>query len=340
MLYGRPMHFLDQAKIFIKSGWGGPGAVSFRREKYEEYGGPDGGNGGKGGDIIFEAVQGLNTLIDFRYTQHFKAQRGTPGMGKNRYGAGGKDLVIKVPVGTQILSDPKPIEGSEDEDGIPDYEDQEVLADFTEVGQRITFLRGGDGGRGNMSYKTSTNRAPRQHGTGWPGQEMWVWLRLKLLADVGLVGMPNAGKSTLINQVTNTKAKVGSYAFTTTKPQLGVVLHKNREFVLADIPGLIAGAAEGVGIGDRFRGHIERGFPHRTGRTGRLWRGAGRKAADRRAQQGRPAWPRTDGRYCRPAARGRRGRCVHHLGGHWRGRGSVARLDPADRGTGAGRCEG
>ncbi len=258
MLYGRPMHFLDQAKIFIKSGWGGPGAVSFRREKYEEYGGPDGGNGGKGGDIIFEAVQGLNTLIDFRYTQHFKAQRGTPGMGKNRYGAGGKDLVIKVPVGTQILSDPKPIEGSEDEDGIPDYEDQEVLADFTEVGQRITFLRGGDGGRGNMSYKTSTNRAPRQHGTGWPGQEMWVWLRLKLLADVGLVGMPNAGKSTLINQVTNTKAKVGSYAFTTTKPQLGVVLHKNREFVLADIPGLIAGAAEGVGIGDRFRGHIER----------------------------------------------------------------------------------
>lgn len=258
MHYGRAMHFLDQAKIYIKSGWGGPGAVSFRREKYEEYGGPDGGNGGKGGDIIFEAVQGLNTLIDFRYTQHFKAQRGTPGMGKNRYGAGGKDLIIKVPVGTQILSDPKPIEGSEDEDGIPDYEDQDVLADFTEVGQRVTFLRGGDGGRGNMSYKTSTNRAPRQHGTGWPGQEMWVWLRLKLLADVGLVGMPNAGKSTLINQVTNTKAKVGAYAFTTTKPQLGVVLHKDREFVLADIPGLIAGAAEGVGIGDRFLGHIER----------------------------------------------------------------------------------
>ena len=165
------MHFLDQAKIFIKSGWGGPGAVSFRREKYEEYGGPDGGNGGKGGDIIFEAVQGLNTLIDFRYTQHFKAQRGTPGMGKNRYGAGGKDLIIQVPVGTQILSDPKPIEGSEDEDGIPDYEDQDILADFTEVGQRVTFLRGGDGGRGNMSYKTSTNRAPRQHGTGALGNE-------------------------------------------------------------------------------------------------------------------------------------------------------------------------
>jgi GTP-binding protein len=214
------MHFLDQAKIFIKSGWGGPGAVSFRREKYVEYGGPDGGNGGKGGDIIFEAVAGLNTLIDFRYTQHFKAQRGEPGMGKNRYGAGGEDLIIKVPVGTQILSDPQPIEGTEDEDGYPDYEEQEVLADFTQVGQRMVFLRGGDGGRGNLSYKTSTNRAPRQHGTGWPGKEMWVWLRLKLLADVGLVGMPNAGKSTFINQVTNTKAKVGAYAFTTTKPQL------------------------------------------------------------------------------------------------------------------------
>ena len=236
------MHFLDQAKIYIRSGSGGPGAVSFRREKYVEYGGPDGGMGGKGGDIIFEAVPGLNTLIDFRYTQHFKAQRGMPGMGKNRYGAGGEDLVIKVPVGTQIISD----------------EDGSVLADFTKVGQRQVFLRGGDGGRGNLSYKTSTNRAPRQHGTGWPGQEMWVWLRLKLLADVGLVGLPNAGKSTFINQVTNTKAKVGDYPFTTTKPQLGVVSHKGREFVLADIPGLIEGAAEGAGIGDRFLGHIER----------------------------------------------------------------------------------
>lgn len=236
------MHFLDQAKIFIRSGAGGPGSVSFRREKYVEYGGPDGGNGGKGGDIIFEAVAGLNTLIDFRYTQHFKAQRGLPGAGKNRTGAGGNDLLIKVPVGTQIISD----------------EDGEVLADFVKVGQRQVFLRGGDGGRGNMSYKTSTNRAPRQHGTGWPGQEMWVWLRLKLLADVGLVGLPNAGKSTFINQVTNAKAKVGAYPFTTTRPQLGVVSHRLREFVLADIPGLIEGAAEGAGIGDRFLGHIER----------------------------------------------------------------------------------
>jgi len=240
------MHFLDQAKIYIRSGAGGPGAVSFRREKYVEYGGPDGGNGGKGGDIIFEAVAGLNTLIDFRYTQHFKAQRGIPGAGKDRTGAGGEDLVIKVPVGTQVISEP-------DEEGY-----SEVLADFTKEGERVVFLRGGDGGRGNASYKTSTNRAPRQHGTGWPGEEKWVWLRLKLLADVGLVGMPNAGKSTFINQVTNTKAKVGDYPFTTTKPQLGVVLHKGREFVLADIPGLIEGAAEGAGIGDRFLGHIER----------------------------------------------------------------------------------
>lgn len=237
------MHFLDQAKIFVKSGWGGGGAVSFRREKYVEYGGPDGGNGGKGGDIVFEAVAGLNTLIDFRYTQHFKAQRGHGGSGSNRTGAGGEDLVIQVPVGTQILGDD---------------EERSLLADLTHVGQRIVFLRGGDGGRGNASYKTSTNRAPRQHGTGWPGEEAWVWLRLKLLADAGLVGLPNAGKSTFINAVTNAQAKVGAYAFTTTRPQLGVVRHKHREFVIADIPGLIEGAADGAGIGDRFLGHIER----------------------------------------------------------------------------------
>ena len=236
------MHFLDQAKIYIRAGAGGPGAVSFRREKYVEYGGPDGGDGGKGGDIVFEAVPGLNTLIDFRYTQHFKAPRGTGGMGKNRTGAQGKDLVIKVPIGTQVLAD-----------------DQEtVLADLTEAGQRITLLEGGLGGRGNASYKTSTNRAPRNHQPGLPGDEMYVWLRLKLLADTGLVGLPNAGKSTFINQIANTKAKVGDYPFTTLRPQLGVVRHRNREFVLADIPGLIAGAAEGAGVGDRFLGHIER----------------------------------------------------------------------------------
>lgn len=237
------MHFLDQAKIFIRSGAGGPGAVSFRREKFVEYGGPDGGNGGKGGDILFEAVAGLNTLIDFRYTQHFRAPRGKGGAGSNRTGAGGDDLVIKVPVGTQLISD---------EDG------ETVLADFTEPGQRRVFLRGGDGGRGNLTYKTSTNRAPRQHGPGWPGEEMWVWLRLKLLADAGLVGLPNAGKSTFINAVTNANAKVGAYPFTTTRPQLGVVRHHEREWVVADIPGLIEGAADGAGIGDRFLGHIER----------------------------------------------------------------------------------
>jgi len=236
------MHFLDQAKIYLKSGAGGPGAVSFRREKYIQYGGPDGGDGGNGGDIVFEAVEGLNTLIDFRYSQHFKAPRGGHGMGKDRTGASAKPLVIKVPVGTQILSEDK----------------EEVLADFTEVGQRIPLLEGGLGGRGNASYKTATNRAPRQHQPGIPGEEMWVWLRLKLLADVGLLGLPNAGKSTFINQVSNARAKVGDYAFTTLVPKLGVVRHKGREFVLADIPGLIEGAADGAGIGDRFLGHVER----------------------------------------------------------------------------------
>jgi len=236
------VHFLDQAKVYLSSGAGGPGAVSFRREKFIEYGGPDGGNGGKGGDIVFEAVEGLNTLIDFRYSQHFRAPRGKGGAGSNRTGAGGDDLVVKVPVGTQILSDDK----------------EHVLADFTRVGQTRIFLKGGDGGRGNLTYKTSTNRAPRQHGEGWPAEEAWVWLRLKLLADAGLVGLPNAGKSTFLNLVTNAKAKVGDYPFTTLRPQLGVVSVHGREFVLADIPGLIEGAAEGAGVGDRFLGHIER----------------------------------------------------------------------------------
>ncbi|MBN9506536.1 MAG: GTPase ObgE [Altererythrobacter sp.] len=236
------MHFLDQAKIYVRSGAGGPGAVSFRREKFIEYGGPDGGNGGKGGDVVFESVPGLNTLIDFRYTQHFRAKRGGHGMGRNRTGASAPDLVVQVPVGTQIL----------------DEEREHVLADFTEVGQRVVLLEGGMGGRGNASYATSTNRAPRQHQPGIPAQEMAVWLRLKLLADVGLVGLPNAGKSTFINQVSNARAKVGDYAFTTLVPKLGVVRHRDREFVIADIPGLIEGASDGAGIGDRFLGHIER----------------------------------------------------------------------------------
>jgi GTP-binding protein len=237
------VHFLDQAKIYVKSGAGGPGAVSFRREKFIEFGGPDGGDGGKGGDIVFEAVPGLNTLIDFRYTQHFRAPRGKGGAGSNKTGAGGGDLVIKVPVGTQILADD---------------DERSLLADLTREGERVLFLRGGQGGRGNASYKSPTNRAPRHHQTGEAGEEAWVWLRLKLLADVGLVGLPNAGKSTFLNSVSNAAAKIGDYPFTTLHPQLGVVRHKGREFVLADIPGLIEGAAEGAGIGDRFLGHVER----------------------------------------------------------------------------------
>jgi GTP-binding protein len=237
------MQFLDQAKIFVASGQGGDGSVSFRREKFVEYGGPDGGDGGRGGDVVFECVEGLNTLIDFRYSQHFKAGRGQHGMGRNRTGAGADDQLIRVPVGTQILADD---------------DERSLIADMTRPGQRVVLLRGGDGGKGNSHYKTSTNRAPRQFQPGFPGGELWVWLRLKLLADAGLLGAPNAGKSTFLNAVSNAAAKVGAYPFTTLKPQLGVVAHKGRELVMADIPGLIAGAADGVGIGDRFLGHIER----------------------------------------------------------------------------------
>nr|WP_310524815.1 GTPase ObgE [Polymorphobacter sp.] len=237
------MQFLDQAKIFVSSGAGGDGAVSFRREKFVEYGGPDGGDGGRGGSVTFECIEGLNTLIDFRYTQHFRAGRGGHGMGRNRTGPGADDTIIKVPVGTQIMADD---------------DERTLLCDMTRPGQRVVLLRGGDGGKGNSHYKSSTNRAPRQFQPGFPGGEMWVWLRLKLIADAGLLGAPNAGKSTFINAVSNAAAKVGAYPFTTLKPQLGVVGHKGKELVMADIPGLIAGAAEGVGIGDRFLGHVER----------------------------------------------------------------------------------
>ncbi len=237
------MKFLDQAKIHLRSGDGGDGVVAFRREKYLEFGGPDGGNGGKGGDIVFESVDNLNTLIDFRYTQHFRAKKGGNGSGSDCTGAGAPPVVIKVPVGTQILADDR----------------ETLLADLDAPGKRVVLLRGGDGGFGNAHYKSSTNRAPRRADKGWPGEERWVWLRLKLIADAGLVGLPNAGKSTFLAAVSAAKPKIADYPFTTLHPQLGVVrLSASEEFVLADIPGLIEGAHEGAGLGDRFLGHVER----------------------------------------------------------------------------------
>jgi GTP-binding protein len=237
------MKFLDQAKIYLKSGDGGDGVTAFRREKFVAFGGPDGGDGGKGGDIVFEAVENLNTLIDFRYTQHFRARKGGNGSGADRTGAGADTLLIKVPVGTQIMDDDR----------------ETILADLDAPGKKITLLRGGDGGFGNARFKTSTNRAPRRADKGWPGEERWVWLRLKLIADVGLVGMPNAGKSTFLSVVSGAHPKIADYPFTTLHPQLGVVrLSLSEEFIIADIPGLIEGAHEGAGLGDRFLGHVER----------------------------------------------------------------------------------
>ena len=236
------MKFLDQAKIYIRSGDGGNGCVSFRREKFIEFGGPNGGDGGKGGDVIAEAVDGLNTLIDYRYQQHFTAGNGRAGMGKDRHGANGADVVLKVPVGTQIY----------------DEDDSALLADLTAIGQHVVLLRGGNGGFGNAHFKTSTNRAPRHAKPGQAGVELTVRLRLKLIADAGIIGLPNAGKSTFLAAVSAAKAKIADYPFTTLHPQLGVVEVDGREFVLADIPGLIEGAHEGVGLGDRFLAHVER----------------------------------------------------------------------------------
>lgn len=244
------MKFLDQAKVYLKSGNGGAGCLSFRREKYIEYGGPDGGNGGKGGDIVFETAENLNTLIDYRYQQHFVAKNGRPGAGRNRTGADGEDLILRVPVGTQILAEDK----------------ETILVDLSEPGQRFVFLKGGDGGFGNLYFKSSVNQAPRKTIPGWPGEEREVWLRLKLIADAGLVGLPNAGKSTFLSSCTQAKPKIADYPFTTLSPNLGVVRigergskkHAGVDFVLADIPGLIEGAHEGQGLGDRFLGHVER----------------------------------------------------------------------------------
>ena len=236
------MKFLDEAKVYIQSGAGGNGCVSFRREKFIEFGGPNGGDGGRGGDVIAEAVTGLNTLIDYRYQQHFKAKPGRHGMGKDRHGASGDDKIMKVPVGTQIY----------DEDG------ETLLADLTEVGQRAMLARGGNGGFGNAHFKTATNRAPRHANPGQPGEERTIRLRLKLIADAGLVGLPNAGKSTFLSTVSAARPKIADYPFTTLHPQLGVIRIDEREFVLADLPGLIEGAHEGAGLGDRFLGHLER----------------------------------------------------------------------------------
>ena len=236
------MKFLDQAKIYIQSGAGGSGCVSFRHEKYIEFGGPNGGDGGKGGSVYVEAVPNLNTLIDFRYHQHFKDQKGRNGMGSEKNGPKGEDLVIKVPVGTEILED-----------------DQEtVIADMIEPGQRFLLAKGGDGGRGNTQFKSATNQAPRYAEPGWPGEEKWVWLRLKVIADIGLLGLPNAGKSTFLSVVTKARPKIADYPFTTIHPNLGVAWVNNYEMVIADIPGLIKGAHEGIGLGDRFLKHVER----------------------------------------------------------------------------------
>lgn len=236
------MKFLDQAKVYIRSGDGGAGSVSFRREKFIEFGGPDGGDGGRGGDVWAEAVDGLNTLIDYRYQQHFRAKIGVHGMGRNRTGAKGADVTLKVPVGTQIYEE----------------DNETLICDLTEVGQRFRLAAGGNGGFGNQHFKTSTNQAPRRANPGLPGDERTIWLRLKLIADAGLVGLPNAGKSTFLAAVTAAKPKIADYPFTTLHPGLGVARVDGREFVLADIPGLIEGAHQGVGIGDRFLGHVER----------------------------------------------------------------------------------
>lgn len=236
------MKFLDQAKAYIRSGDGGAGSVSFRREKFIEFGGPDGGDGGRGGDVWIEAVDGLNTLIDYRYQQHYKAKTGGHGMGRHRTGAKGADVVLKVPAGTQVFEE----------------DNETLICDLTEVGQRFRLAKGGNGGFGNMHFKSSTNQAPRHANPGLPGEERMIWLRLKLIADAGLVGLPNAGKSTFLAAVTRARPKIADYPFTTLHPGLGVARVDAREFVLADIPGLIEGAHEGVGIGDRFLGHVER----------------------------------------------------------------------------------
>ncbi len=334
------MKFLDEAKVYIRSGDGGNGCVAFRREKFIEFGGPSGGNGGRGGNVILEVADGLNTLIDYRYQQHFKAQKGENGSGSDRHGANGKNIVLKVPMGTQIFD-----------------EDRETLIhDFTKVGEKFVLAEGGNGGFGNAHFKTSTNRAPRNANPGQTGEERWIWLRLKLIADAGLVGMPNAGKSTFLSKVSAAKPKIADYPFTTLHPQLGVVNADGREFVLADIPGLIEGAHEGTGLGDRFLGHVERcrvllhlidatcehaGKAYKTVRkeTRRLWRAAHRQDRDRRAEQDRRGpTGRAQEAERAPEARGEEDAAAA-VGGHRRRRqGSAACTRRGDRrGPGLGQ---
>ena len=345
------MKFLDEAKVYIRSGDGGNGCVAFRREKYIEFGGPSGGNGGRGGDVVIEVVDGLNTLIDYRYQQHFKAQKGTNGMGKDRHGANGKPIVLKVPVGTQIFD-----------------EDRETLIhDFTTLGEKFVLAEGGNGGFGNAHFKSSTNRAPRNANPGQVGEERWIWLRLKLIADAGLVGLPNAGKSTFLSVVSAAKPKIADYPFTTLHPQLGVVDVDGREFVLADIPGLIEGAHEGAGLGDRFLGHVERcrvllhlvdatcehaGKAYKTVRTElEAYEGrSGRQDRNRRAQQDRRGDAGRIEEAERPAEARREENAAVDVGSHRRrrerriaGAGRGDRRSPGldqGQGRGAGRAVG
>ena len=236
------MKFLDEAKIFLKAGTGGSGCNSFRREKYIEFGGPNGGDGGNGADIYFKAVNNLNTLIDYRYKQHFQAENGKNGQGDNKKGSDGSHLLLKVPLGTQILDENK----------------KDVLKDFTNIDEKFLFLKGGLGGRGNARFKSSTNRAPRRFESGKEGEERWVWLKLKLIADIGMVGLPNVGKSSLLSKLSNARPKISNYAFTTLKPQLGILRQNFHDLVIADLPGLIKGASEGIGLGHKFLSHVER----------------------------------------------------------------------------------
>ena len=336
------MQFLDSAKVYVRSGDGGNGAVSFRREKFVEFGGPDGGDGGKGGDVIVECVANLNTLLDYRYKQHFKAKKGGHGMGQNRTGAKGAEVVLTVPPGTQIL----------DEDG------ETLIADLIAPGDRIVLLRGGNGGFGNARFKSSTNQAPRHANPGQKGEEMHIWLRLKLIADAGIIGLPNAGKSTFLAAVSAAKPKIADYPFTTLHPNLGMVRIDGTDFVLADIPGLIEGAHEGAGIGDRFLGHVERtaillhlvdatlddvgrGLQHRARRGRSLWRGARRQARDRGAVEGRR---RAQGRHEEEGARLEEGggrSTPHRLGRERRGRArGVARARRRGRSRAGQRRQG